>query len=86
MENGADPNLQLSVGEYGSALTAAASGGELGVTKCLVDKGADPNLHLKVGEYGSALAAAKVNGRSNVAEFLAVKGAVERGEHESGSS
>ena len=55
---GAEVDLILDSGDYGSALAAAASVPELDFVKRLVSLGADVNAILNVGIYGSALAAA----------------------------
>ncbi|KAJ8124960.1 hypothetical protein O1611_g8681 [Lasiodiplodia mahajangana] len=59
IQAGADVNLQLQAGKYGSALAAAtASYKKLETVRFLVQAGADVNLQLQAGKYGSALAAA----------------------------
>jgi hypothetical protein len=61
IELGANVNLPLSAGEYGSALIAAAASGSMEKVRALVIAGADVNAVATVGEYGSALIAAAVN-------------------------
>lgn len=57
---GADINLLLRCGEYGSAFAAAtaSSWANLRLFEYLVDCGADVNLTLEGGKYGNALVAA----------------------------
>ncbi|KAK4117923.1 hypothetical protein N657DRAFT_584570, partial [Parathielavia appendiculata] len=54
LDNGADVNAQG--GQYGTALQAAASKGEMEIVRLLLDNGADVNA--QGGEYGTALQAA----------------------------
>ncbi|KAF8851786.1 hypothetical protein BDZ45DRAFT_133333 [Acephala macrosclerotiorum] len=58
---GVDLNEQLEGGgfEYGSALAAAAEGGNKEIVKLLIESGAEVNMQLQTGKYGSALAAAR---------------------------
>ncbi|KAH8833309.1 hypothetical protein DL96DRAFT_1677482 [Flagelloscypha sp. PMI_526] len=63
---GADVNLILSSGDYGSALAAVAWWGKIEVVKLLLEKGADVNSDLSSGSYGSALAAAASGGELEV--------------------
>lgn len=61
VDAGADINIQLSAGSYGSALTAAASSIKAENVKYLVKAGADVNISVQKGggvRFGSALAAA----------------------------
>jgi ankyrin repeat domain-containing protein 50 len=75
-EGGADVNMQLQCGDYGSALAAAARGYKnRAVVEFLVKEGeADVNIQLQYGKYGSALAAATNNGYQEVVEFLVKEG------------
>ena len=75
VEHGADVNLLLQTGWYGSALTAAAAGGSTETVKYLVEHGADVNLLLQTGRYGSALAAAAYWGWKQCVESLIDAGA-----------
>jgi ankyrin repeat protein len=63
------------VGDYGSALAAAAYRGKKGVIELLLESGADVNALLQVGDYGSALAAAAYRGKNRVIELLLESGA-----------
>ena len=63
-------------GDYGSALAAAASYGNLEVVKFLcLDAGADVNLLLNCGPFGSALAAAAFHDHLEIVKFLLDAGA-----------
>jgi ankyrin repeat protein len=76
-KGGADINLQLQFGEYGSALAAAAKGYKnKEVVEFLVKEGgADVNMQLQCGKYGSALAAAAEGYKNKeVVEFLVKEG------------
>ena len=76
-EGGADVNLQLQYGRYGSALAAAAVfDTSRDVVEFLVKEGgADVNLQLQYGKYGSALAAAALGYENQeVVEFLVKEG------------
>jgi ankyrin repeat protein len=64
VEQGADVNLPLQTGEYGSALAAATERGRTETVKYLVEQGADVNLPLQTGKFGSALAATVAIGGS----------------------
>ncbi|KAI1348196.1 hypothetical protein F5Y01DRAFT_307013 [Xylaria sp. FL0043] len=80
VEAGADINMQLQSGRYGSALaTAAAAGGSfydsMKVVKFLVEAGADINMQLRHGEFGSALAAAVAGDGRQVLKFFLDAGA-----------
>jgi ankyrin repeat protein len=77
VEQGADVNLRLQTGEYGSAsaLAAAAERGNTETVKYLVDQGADVNLPLQTGPYGSALAAAAEWGNTETVKYLVEQGA-----------
>lgn len=57
LQAGADVNLAVQCGRYGSALAAAAVLGRTAVMQTLLDNGANVNLPLKHGEHGSALEA-----------------------------
>ncbi|KAJ5341455.1 hypothetical protein N7541_010579 [Penicillium brevicompactum] len=80
-ENGADVNLPLAAGHYGSALAAATAAaanwpGRAETIKVLIENGADVNLLLSCGKYGSALAAAAAcSGRAETIKFLIENGA-----------
>ncbi|KAL4894380.1 ankyrin repeat-containing domain protein [Aspergillus ambiguus] len=72
-EAGADVNLSLRCGSYGSALAAAD---EIHEVKLLLEAGADVNMPLTQGEYGSALAAAAATSRDlEILETLLEAGA-----------
>jgi hypothetical protein len=58
IKSGAEVNMQLQAGRYGSALAAAAPRHYKGVVKLLINSGAEVNAQLQAGEYGSALTAA----------------------------
>ncbi|KAI0547823.1 hypothetical protein F4679DRAFT_552833 [Xylaria curta] len=76
IRRGADVNMQLQYGDYGSALAAAVYGGELEVVQLLIDNGADVNMQLQCGDYGSALAAAVTTSNGEeVIRLLIDKGA-----------
>ncbi|KAJ5665704.1 uncharacterized protein N7477_008152 [Penicillium maclennaniae] len=75
LEAGADVDMQLLSGEFGSALAAACAAGRLSNVKLLLQRGADIKLQLKSGRYGSALAAACSAGQVSAVEFLLKKGA-----------
>ncbi|KAL5331179.1 hypothetical protein ACEPPN_000708 [Leptodophora sp. 'Broadleaf-Isolate-01'] len=78
IEQGADVNLPLQTGYYGSALAAAAATAATGNTKTvkyLVEQGADVNLPLQTGDYGSALAAAAIYGNTETVKYLIEQGA-----------
>ncbi|KAJ6007575.1 hypothetical protein N7540_011551 [Penicillium herquei] len=75
LESGADVNLQLNVGPFGSALAAAAAMGSFWHVKFLVKKAkADVNLQLKNGSYANAYEAAIAHGYHDIAAYLAQKG------------
>ncbi|GLA91874.1 hypothetical protein AtubIFM57143_006527 [Aspergillus tubingensis] len=71
-QGGADVDMVLQYGPYGSALDAAARNFDsLNIIKYLVGvKRANVNLALQVGEYGSALAAAVMEGNSECVQYL----------------
>ncbi|KAI1733395.1 hypothetical protein F4680DRAFT_46657 [Xylaria scruposa] len=77
IQAGADVNMQLQHGNYGSALAAAAATAwhEIEVAKLLLDNGADVNMQLQYGYYGSALAAAAFDGAIEVTTLLINSGA-----------
>ncbi|SPQ26473.1 155b9fce-3d70-4eae-8d87-6b345046ed02 [Thermothielavioides terrestris] len=76
VEKGADVNMPLHTGDYGSALAAAASySGDIKTIEFLLEKGADVNMPLPTGDYGSALAAAACSAGTDVVRFLVEKGA-----------
>jgi ankyrin repeat protein len=56
LASGADPNLPLLTGKFGSALAVACAEGGLAVVRRLLSAGADPNMPLRQGICGSALA------------------------------
>ena len=66
-------NVDIQGGEYGSALQAAAKGGNVEVVRLLLDKGA--NVDIQGREYGSALEAAVWGGNVEVVRLLLDKGA-----------
>lgn len=68
-------HINLQTGNYGSALAAAAFGGNAGVVEFLVQQGADVNMQLQIGNYGSALAAAALNKNIEIVKFLVTHGA-----------
>jgi ankyrin repeat protein len=88
VEQGADVNMQLQGGKYGSALAAAAAClgqtkairvvevvGAVEIMELLIEQGADVNMQLQGGEYGSALAAAAHHGQTEIVELLIKQGA-----------
>jgi ankyrin repeat protein len=64
IESGADVNLQVQHGNYGSALIAAASSkkSDIGMVELLIKAGADVNMQLQGGKFPTALAAARSRG------------------------
>ncbi|KAJ5115972.1 hypothetical protein N7456_000320 [Penicillium angulare] len=71
VESGANPDLQLNVGPYGSVLAAAAALGSLWHVGFLVEKAkATVNLQLETGNYGNAYEAAIAHGHHDIAEYL----------------
>lgn len=77
VEAGANINLPLQVGRYGSALSTAvvAPGASLQIVKYLVQAGAEVNMILDVGMYGSALATAAHRGHIEIVKYLVDSGA-----------
>jgi ankyrin repeat protein len=73
-KRGVDVNMKL-IGDYGSALAAAAGRGLPSTIRALLDAGADVNLQLKRGHYGSALAAAVDSGSPSTIRVLLDAGA-----------
>ncbi|KAJ5626711.1 hypothetical protein N7528_004138 [Penicillium herquei] len=72
LKSGADANLQLHVGPYGSALAAAAATGSFWHVKYLVENAqADVHLQLKNGSYANAYEAAVAHEHHEIAEYLA---------------
>lgn len=61
VEKGADVNMLLQVGDFGSALAAVAHSGWQEVTEFLINAGAIVNMRLETGLYGTALQAAKAD-------------------------
>jgi hypothetical protein len=62
IEQGAQVNKQPTIGQYGTALIAAAAsenlGNKLDILKYLIKRGARVNEQTMIGKYGSALVAA----------------------------
>ncbi|QKX62010.1 uncharacterized protein TRUGW13939_09166 [Talaromyces rugulosus] len=86
IEKGADVNMPLQSGKYGSALVVAAYGEKLEIIEFLLQKGADINMQVQTGYYSSALAAAAWSGKTEIVSFLVEKGAdvntiLQDGEH-----
>ncbi|KAJ6035936.1 hypothetical protein N7540_000215 [Penicillium herquei] len=75
LDYGADVNLLLLRGRYGSALAAAAHRGSIEILNVLIENGADVNLILSSGYYGSALAAAAHRGSKEIVNILIENGA-----------
>jgi ankyrin repeat domain-containing protein 50 len=75
VRSGADVNAQLSGGEYGSALAAAAQLRDKDMVRLLLELGADVNAQLSSGEYGNALAAAVMCGNQDIVRLLLESGA-----------
>jgi ankyrin repeat domain-containing protein 50 len=70
-EAGAEVNMQIQCGNYGSALAAAAERGDMEIVKFLVQEaGAEVNMQLQGGSYSSALAAAGRFDNVQVVDFL----------------
>jgi ankyrin repeat protein len=61
VEQGADVNLQLQTGRYGSALAAAAYWGWKQCAESLIDAGAKVNLRLENGRYSTPLHASQAD-------------------------
>jgi len=75
-EAGAEVNIPLQTGEYGSALAAAAAFGRTETVKFLIQEvGAEVNMPLQGGRYGSALIAAAYFGEIGTIRFLVRQGA-----------
>ncbi|KAK3309366.1 uncharacterized protein B0T15DRAFT_515318 [Chaetomium strumarium] len=77
VNKGADINLRVRNGGYGTALIAAAANRETEVVAFLLDRGADVNLQAIGGDrgYGTALIAAAAQGHKAVVELLVDRGA-----------
>ncbi|KAM6480963.1 hypothetical protein HDV62DRAFT_364524 [Trichoderma sp. SZMC 28011] len=75
LRHGANVNLLSEIGDYGSALVAAASRGAEEICRLLIEDGADVNADLKAGNYGSALVAAAVQKNKRICELLIQHGA-----------
>ena len=73
---GADPNLQLLAGKYGSALLQACMT-DFDIAKYLVkEANADPNMTIKHGRFGSALAGVSYEEADvEIVQFLVNSGA-----------
>lgn len=72
---GADVNMVLKHGAFGSALVAAAGSRFRENLEILVNAGADPNLPLECGEYGSPLICAAAFGHAANVQYLLSVGA-----------
>ncbi|RMJ04916.1 hypothetical protein CDV36_014413 [Fusarium kuroshium] len=72
LERGAQVNLLLQGGRFGSALAAARS---TSMCQLFIDRGADVNLQLHAGAYGSALASVAFYGSQAKATLLINNGA-----------
>ncbi|KAL2827984.1 ankyrin repeat-containing domain protein [Aspergillus cavernicola] len=75
VEFGADVDMPLLVGGYGSALAVACAQGENEIVQYLLSVGADPNMPLVHGIFGSALAAACAKDEINIIRYLLSAGA-----------
>ncbi|KAF3770865.1 hypothetical protein M406DRAFT_215991, partial [Cryphonectria parasitica EP155] len=75
LKKGADVNLLLDHGIYGSALAVAAASGAIRPMECLINHGADVDLALGQGMYGSALAGAVARDQENAVRLLLHHGA-----------
>ncbi|KAJ5415114.1 hypothetical protein N7465_003809 [Penicillium sp. CMV-2018d] len=75
IKRGIKANLLLPGNLHGSALDAAAWGGQIDIVKLLVENGADANLMLTSGYYGSALTAAAWGREIDIVHFLIQNGA-----------
>ncbi|RPB27787.1 ankyrin, partial [Terfezia boudieri ATCC MYA-4762] len=71
LDQGADVNI--TGGDYGTALGAAAHSGNLDIVTFLLNRGADINL--TGGKYGTALGTAAYRGWPMIAKFLLDQGA-----------
>ena len=71
IEIGADINAQA--GHHGTALVAAASGGQKEIVNLLINQGADVNA--EKGLYGNALSAASSHGHIEIVMLLIEMGA-----------
>ncbi|KAL2069070.1 hypothetical protein VTL71DRAFT_15408 [Oculimacula yallundae] len=76
IQAGAQVNMQLSHGQYGSALAAAVAGHQGRKTvEFLIKAGANVNMQFKFGGYGSVLAAAAVLKEVEIMNILIEAGA-----------
>jgi ankyrin repeat protein len=75
LSNGANVNMQLRNGMFGSALAAASYCGNGEIAELLLRRGASVDLQLEYGTFGSALAAASCSGKVSMAKFLLRRGA-----------
>src|SRR5438034_576409 len=75
LNSGANVNMQLSSGGYGSALVAATAGGNEHIVQQLLNSGADVNMQPSCGRYGSALAVAAAEGYIFIVQLLLNSGA-----------
>ncbi|KAJ2995025.1 hypothetical protein NUW58_g1386 [Xylaria curta] len=74
-EAGADVDMQLPAGTYGSAFSEAAARGNAQVAKLLIEAGANVNMQLQRGWCGSALAIAAYLNHTETIELLLQAGA-----------
>ncbi|KAI6778332.1 uncharacterized protein J7T54_003339 [Emericellopsis cladophorae] len=70
-----DLNAQAQVGDYGTALCAAAARGSTKIVRILLAAGADVHLQAQVGDYGTALCAAAAGGSTETVQILLAAGA-----------
>ncbi|KUM61479.1 hypothetical protein ACN42_g5642 [Penicillium freii] len=75
IKQGIKANFLLPGILHGSALDAAAWGGQIDIVNFLIHNGADANLMLTSGYYGSALAAAAWGGNKGIVSSLIQNGA-----------
>ncbi|CZT52980.1 uncharacterized protein RSE6_14403 [Rhynchosporium secalis] len=77
LANGADPNMQIQSGIYGSLLAVAAAYGGENNRRFLIDNSAIVDMELQHGDCGSALAwaAYKADSRSETVATLVALGA-----------
>ncbi|KAJ6475414.1 ankyrin repeat-containing domain protein [Mycena sanguinolenta] len=66
--NSVDTDINVQSGEYGTALQAAACGGNIDIVQLLLEHNADPNI--VGGEYGTALQAAAYMGNIDIVQLL----------------